>query len=62
MIIFPFSFFFFLQSMAYVVCGMMDNGFKDFQLEAAISKIYASVRTIFRYWKVVSDYLASIHF
>jgi len=48
--------------MAYVVCGMMDNGFKDFQLEAAISKIYASVRTIFRYWKVVSDYLASIHF
>lgn len=30
------------ESMAYVVCGMMDNGVKDFQLEAAISKIYAS--------------------
>jgi len=30
------------ESMAYVVCGMMDKGFKDFQLEAAISKIYAS--------------------
>ena len=30
--------------MAYVICGMMDQGFKDFQLEAAISKIYASVR------------------
>lgn len=30
------------ESMAYVVCGIMDKGYKDFQLEAAISKIYAS--------------------
>jgi len=30
------------ESMAYVVCGVMDKGYKDFQLEAAISKIYAS--------------------
>ena len=30
--------------MAFVVCGLMDNGVKDFQLEAAIGKIYASVR------------------
>lgn len=30
------------ESMAYVVCGIMDKGYSDFQLEAAISKIYAS--------------------
>ena len=36
----------FIQSMAYMVCGIMDKGFKDFQLEAAISKIYASVCVI----------------
>lgn len=34
---------FVFQSMAYVVCGIMDKGYSDFQLEAAISKIYASV-------------------
>ena len=33
-----------LQSMAYMVSANMDMGVKDFQLEAAISKIYASVR------------------
>ena len=30
------------ESMAYVVCANMDAGFEDFQLEAAISKIFAS--------------------
>jgi len=28
--------------MAYMLSGLMDNGVKDFQLEAAISKVYAS--------------------
>jgi len=31
------------QSMAYMISGNMDAGFKDFQIEAAIGKIYASV-------------------
>ncbi|XP_040573255.1 very long-chain specific acyl-CoA dehydrogenase, mitochondrial [Lepeophtheirus salmonis] len=30
------------ESMAYMVSGVMDNGAQDFQLEAAISKIFAS--------------------
>ncbi|KAJ6217286.1 hypothetical protein RDWZM_008443 [Blomia tropicalis] len=30
------------QSMAYMLSGMMDKGFKDYQLEAAISKVVAS--------------------
>jgi len=30
------------ESMAYIVCGSMDAGYDDFQLEAAISKIFAS--------------------
>ena len=30
------------ESMAYIVCANMDAGFEDFQLEAAISKIFAS--------------------
>ncbi len=29
--------------MAYLLCGNMDNGSTEFQLEAAISKIYGSV-------------------
>lgn len=34
-----------LQSMAYMLSANMDQGFKDFQIEAAISKIFGSVRT-----------------
>jgi len=34
---------FFFQSMAYMLSANMDQGATDFQLEAAISKIYASV-------------------
>lgn len=30
------------ESLAYMVSGIMDKGFADFQIEAAISKIYAS--------------------
>lgn len=30
------------ESMAYMISGNMDQGFKDFQIEAAIGKIYAS--------------------
>ncbi|XP_004227063.2 very long-chain specific acyl-CoA dehydrogenase, mitochondrial [Ciona intestinalis] len=30
------------ESMAYIVCSNMDAGYSDFQLEAAISKIFAS--------------------
>merc|ERR1719187_740928 len=30
------------ESMAYMVAGVMDSGFDDYQLEAAISKIFAS--------------------
>lgn len=30
--------------MAYMVSGNMDSGATDFQIEAAISKIFASVR------------------
>lgn len=33
----------FLQSMAYMVSGNMDKGATEFQIEAAISKIFASV-------------------
>lgn len=33
-----------LQSMAYMISGNMDSGAKEFQIEAAISKIFASVR------------------
>lgn len=32
-----------LQSMAYMVSGNMDSGATEFQIEAAISKIFASV-------------------
>lgn len=31
------------KSMAYMVSGNMDSGATDFQIEAAISKIFASV-------------------
>lgn len=30
------------ESVAYMVSGLMDQGFKDYQLEAAISKVFAS--------------------
>ena len=33
----------FVQSMAYMISGNMDRGVEEFQLEAAISKIYGSV-------------------
>jgi len=39
------------ESMAFVVCGLMDNGVKDFQLEAAIGKIYASEAA----WEVADE-------
>ena len=32
--------------MAYMVSSNMDRGSPEFQIEAAISKIYASVRTL----------------
>lgn len=32
-----------IQSMAYMISGNMDSGAADFQIEAAISKIFASV-------------------
>lgn len=35
----------FPQSMAYMISGNMDSGATEFQIEAAISKIFASVRT-----------------
>lgn len=35
---------FHIQSMAYMISGNMDSGAKEFQIEAAISKIFASVR------------------
>lgn len=35
-----------LQSMAYMISGNMDSGATEFQIEAAISKIFASVRTL----------------
>ncbi|KAG8184641.1 hypothetical protein JTE90_022689 [Oedothorax gibbosus] len=39
------------ESMAYMVSGNMDRGYVDFQLEAAISKIYASEAA----WYVVDE-------
>lgn len=33
------------QSMAYMLSANMDRGYTDFQVEAAISKIFGSVRT-----------------
>lgn len=42
---------FLFQSMAYMLSANMDQGATDFQLEAAISKIFASVRlevTVYR--------------
>lgn len=36
---------FLLQSMAYMISGNMDSGATEFQIEAAISKIFASVRS-----------------
>ena len=33
----------FFQSMAYMISSNMDRGSKEFQIEAAISKVYASV-------------------
>ena len=35
----------YFQSMAYMVSANMDQGSKEFQIEAAISKIYGSVST-----------------
>ena len=35
--------------MAYMLSANMDHGYKDFQIEAAISKIYASVS----YWLIL---------
>lgn len=32
--------------MAYMISGNMDSGATEFQIEAAISKIFASVRTL----------------
>lgn len=39
------------ECMAYAVCGIMDQGHKDFQLEAAMSKIYASEAA----WEVTDE-------
>lgn len=44
--VFFFIFCVFLQSMAYMISGNMDSGATDFQIEAAISKIFASVRAL----------------
>ncbi|XP_017461308.1 PREDICTED: very long-chain specific acyl-CoA dehydrogenase, mitochondrial-like, partial [Rhagoletis zephyria] len=41
------------QSMAYMISGLMDNGVKDYHLEAALSKIYASEAA----WYVVDETL-----
>merc|ERR1712242_554188 len=35
------------ESVAYMVSGLMDQGYQDYQLEAAISKIFASEATWF---------------
>ena len=40
---FLYLFSFLFQSMAYMISANMDQGAIDFQLEAAISKVYASV-------------------
>lgn len=39
------------QSMAYMLSANMDQGFKDFQIEAAISKIFGSEAA----WKVTDE-------
>jgi len=39
------------ESMAYAVCGIMDAGHSEFQLEAAMSKIYASEAA----WEVADE-------
>merc|ERR1712212_546167 len=39
------------ESMAYMVAGTMDAGYKDYHLEAAISKIFASEAA----WKVTDE-------
>jgi very long chain acyl-CoA dehydrogenase len=39
------------ESMAYMVAGNMDRGFQDFQIEAAISKIFGSEAA----WHVVDE-------
>jgi very long chain acyl-CoA dehydrogenase len=39
------------ESMAYAVCGIMDQGHSEFQLEAAMSKIYASEAA----WEVADE-------
>lgn len=44
------------ESMAYMLSGIMDNGFTDYQLEAACSKIYASEAA----WFVVDEALQTL--
>ena len=44
------------ESMAFMLSGIMDQGFNDFQLEAAISKIYASESA----WFVVDETLQTL--
>jgi very long chain acyl-CoA dehydrogenase len=39
--------------MAYMISANMDQGAKDFQVEAAISKVYASVRSVKSKWKIL---------
>ncbi|CAK8694891.1 very long-chain specific acyl-CoA dehydrogenase, mitochondrial-like [Clavelina lepadiformis] len=39
------------ESMAFIVCANMDAGYKDFQLEAAISKVFASEAA----WQVTDE-------
>ena len=34
------------ESMCYMICANMDSGAKEFQIEAAISKIYGSVSSV----------------
>lgn len=41
--------------MAYMISANMDSGYKDFQIEAAIGKIYASVSLYLIICPVISN-------
>lgn len=48
--------------MAYMISGNMDSGATDFQIEAAISKIFASVRNCVLFLEHINVCSASLLF
>ena len=49
------------ESMCYMLCANMDAGSKEFQIEAAISKIYASVSLLFCHQNITLVETSHLH-